>query len=139
MKEITLKAENTNLPVVTDFVEEYLENFDISMKSKIQLDVAIDEIFSNIANYAYKDSEEAGDVTVSIEVPQNSDYVIMIFKDNGNEFNPLESEDPDTTLSAEERQIGGLGIFMVKKTMDDVIYRYENGTNILTIKKNFNN
>ena len=57
--------------------------------------------------------------------------------DNGAEYDPLEKEDPDVTLSAEDRQIGGLGIFMVKKIMDEVDYRYENGKNVLTLRKNY--
>jgi len=136
MKEISLKAVTDNIPVVTDFVEEYLEKFNIPMKTKMQLDVAIDEIFSNIANYAYSEKGDAGDAIVSIEVSDTSDYVVITFKDSGKEFNPLIKEDPDVTLSVDERGIGGLGIYMVKKSMDDVNYEYTDGMNVLKIKKN---
>ena len=135
MKEITVLADNKNLPKVMEFVEGCLEEFDIPTKTKIQLDVAIDEIFSNIANYAYKGGQ--GEATVIVEIPDDENYILIEFKDSGKEFNPLEAKDPDITLSAEEREIGGLGILMVKKSMDNISYEYANGMNILKIKKNY--
>ena len=98
----------------------------------MQVNVAIDELFSNIAYYAY---EAEGDATVRVEIIEESMEIVLTFLDNGIPYNPLEKEDPDTTLSAEEREIGGLGIFMVKKTMDDVKYEYKDGQNILKIVK----
>ena len=97
-------------------------------------DIAIDEVFSNITHYAYHPS--VGSATVKIEVIEEPMSVVITFIDGGTPYNPLEKEDPDITLSAEEREIGGLGIFMVKKSMDSIDYEYKDGQNILRIKKN---
>ena len=135
LKEITLEATVANIDVVTDFVNEELEALDCPMKPQMQIDVAIDELFGNIARYAY--DPKIGSATVRIEVQEEPLAVIITFIDNGRPFDPLsEIEDPDITLSAEERQIGGLGVFLVKKTMDAVSYEYKDGKNILTIMKN---
>ncbi len=133
--EITVEATVENVSKVTDFVNDILERYECPMKAEIQIDVAIDELFSNIANYAY--SNGIGDATVKVEIVENPLAVIITFVDAGIPYNPLEHEDPDVTLSADEREVGGLGIFIVKRTMDDVLYEYKNGQNILTIKKNF--
>ncbi len=103
------------------------------MKIQMQIDVAVEEIFVNIANYAYGTGE--GPATVRINVDNQNKIVDITFIDNGVPYDPLAKEDPDITLSAQERQIGGLGIFMVKKSMDDVTYEYRDGHNILTLKK----
>lgn len=134
MKEITVDAVVDNVATVTSFIDEQLEALDCPMKAQMQIDIAIDELFSNIAYYAY--SPTVGKATVRFEVNENPLSITITFLDNGVPYNPLEKEDPDTTLSAEEREIGGLGIFMVKKTMDSIDYKYDNGQNILTIKKN---
>lgn len=133
MKEIELAAAISNIVDVTAFVDEQLEANDCSMKAQTQIDVAIDEIFSNVALYGYPEGE--GRVKVSVDFPDGEAKVVISFEDNGLPFNPLEKADPDITLSAEERGIGGLGIFMVKKTMDDVRYEYKDNKNILTIEK----
>lgn len=133
MKEITIKSEINNVSVVTQMVEEYLEEHDVSPKVIVQFNIAIDELFSNICYYAYK---EPGDVTVAVDITDEPRAVELVFCDGGIPYNPLEKEDPDVTLSAEERQIGGLGIFMVKKSMDQMIYSYEDGKNILRLVKN---
>lgn len=138
MDELTVKALVENLDTVTDFVNERLEAADSSMKAQMQIDVALDELFSNIAYYAY--GEETGMVTVQMEIFVDEDdgskkKARITFVDSGVQFNPLEKEDPDVTLSADERGIGGLGIFMVKKTMDDVTYEYSEGKNRLTLLK----
>lgn len=133
MKELTLEATVENLNAVTDFVNEQLELYDCPMKAQMQIDVAIDELFSNIAHYAY--NPNVGPATVRVEVAEDPLSVIITFIDNGVPYDPLAKADPDITLSAEERGIGGLGIFMVKKTMDDVTYEYKDGQNILKIKK----
>lgn len=135
MKEITLEATVENLDRVTDFVNEQLEKIGCSFKAIAQIDVAIDELFSNIAFYAYR--PDVGPATVQIDIEEDPVSVVITFMDHGVPFNPLKKPDPDTTLSAEDRQIGGLGIFMVKKTMDAVKYEYRDGKNILTIQKNF--
>lgn len=134
MKELTLEAKVENVPVVTDFVNEQLEAHGCSMKAQMQIDIAIDELFSNIAFYAY--NPEVGTATVRVEITEDPLSVVVTFIDHGQPYDPLKKEDPDTTLSAEERQIGGLGIYMVKKSMDQVAYEYKDGQNILTIKKN---
>ena len=128
MKELILAATVENIEVVTDFVNEQLEELDCPMKVQMQIDIAIDELFGNIAHYAY--NPEVGDATVRVEV-----IVVITFIDSGVPYDPLAKEDPDTTLSAEDRQIGGLGIYMVKKSMDDITYEYKDGQNILAIKK----
>lgn len=134
MKELTVDAAVENIEVVTDFVNEELEKLDCPVKARRQIDVAIDELFGNIARYAY--SPDVGKATVRFSVEENPLEVTITFVDNGVPFNPLEKSNPDTHLSAEERPIGGLGIFLVKKSMDLVEYEYKNGQNILKIKKN---
>ena len=133
MKELTVAATVENIETVTDFVNEQLEALACPRKTQMQLDVAIDELFSNIAYYAYK--PEIGEATVRVEVTEDPLAVIITFIDNGVPYDPLAKADPDTTLSAEERDIGGLGIFMVKKSMDEITYEYKDGQNILKIKK----
>ena len=134
MKELNIAATVENIEAVTDFVNEQLEAIDCSMKTQMQIDIAIDELFSNIAHYAY--NPEVGDATVRVEVTEDPLAVVITFIDKGVPYDPLAKADPDTTLSAEERKIGGLGIYMVKKSMDDVTYEYKDGQNILAIKKN---
>ena len=133
--EITLDAIKNNIDPLTARIDSILEANDCSTKSKIQIDVAVDEIFSNIANYAYL--EDGGTATIIADVYENDGekYFKLIFKDGGIPFNPLDRPDPDITLGVDERQIGGLGIFMVKKTMDSVTYEYVDGCNILTLVK----
>ena len=133
MKELTLAATLENIEAVTDFVNGALEAIDCPMKAQMQIDIAIDELFSNVARYAY--APDTGDVTVRVESSNDPPAVIITFVDKGVPYNPLDKEDPDTTLSAEDRQIGGLGIYMVKKSMDDISYEYKNGQNIVSIVK----
>ncbi|MBR4901360.1 MAG: ATP-binding protein [Victivallales bacterium] len=133
MKELTVDAAIENIPVVTAFVEEQLEQVGCPMKAQMQIDIAIDEIFSNIAQYAY--TPKTGKATVRVEVTENPMAVVITFIDNGIPYDPLAKADPNVSLPADERQIGGLGIFMVKKSMDEINYEYKNGQNILTIKK----
>ena len=134
MKELTIAATVENIETVTDFVNEQLEALDCPMKAQMQIDIAIDELFSNIARYAY--APNVGEATVRVEVTEDPLAVVITFIDNGVPYDPLAKADPNTTLSAEEREIGGLGIFMVKKTMDEIAYEYKDGQNILAIKKN---
>ena len=133
MKELTIAATIENIETVTDFVNEQLEAYDCPMKAQMQIDIAIDELFGNIAHYAY--NPEVGSATVRVEVVEEPLSVVITFIDNGVPYDPLKKEDPNTTLSADEREIGGLGICMVKKTMDDIIYEYKDGQNRLTIVK----
>lgn len=134
MKELTISATLENIETVTAFVDEQLEEMGCPMKAQMQIDIAIDELFSNIARYAY--NPDTGDATVCVEKCDNPTAAVITFIDRGKPYNPLAKDDPDTTLSAEEREIGGLGIFMVKKTMDHISYEYNNGQNVLQIKKN---
>ena len=134
MKELTITATVENIEVVTDFVNEQLEALDCPMKAQTQIDIAIDELFGNIAYYAY--NPEVGDATVRVEVTDDPLAVVITCIDQGVPYDPLAKEDPDTTLSADERKIGGLGIYMVKKSMDGITYEYKDGRNILKIQKN---
>ncbi len=134
MKELTVDATIENVAAVTAFVDEQLEQLDCPMKTQIQVDIAIDELFGNIANYAY--NLEIGVATVRIEVTEDPLAVVITFIDNGIPYDPLAKADPDVTLSAKKRQIGGLGIYIVKKSMDNISYEYKDGMNILTIRKN---
>ena len=134
MKELTLPATIENIETVIDFVNGQLEEIKCPLKAQMQIDIAIDELFGNIAHYAY--NPETGPATVRVEVTENPIAVVITFIDRGVPYDPLKKEDPDITLSAEERAIGGLGIFMVKKTMDEISYEYKDGKNILRIKKN---
>lgn len=134
MKEITVSATIENLEKVTEFVNEGLKTIECPLKAKAEIDIAIDELFSNIAHYAY--NPEIGKATIKFEVQEDPQAVIITFLDNGIPYDPLKRADPDTSLSLEERGIGGLGIFMVKKSMDSIEYEYKDGQNILKIKKN---
>ena len=133
MKEMTVPATVESIRPVTAFVNEQLEALDCPPRAQLQIEIAIDELFANIAHYAY--SPEVGDATVRVEVTQKPLAVIITFIDQGHPFDPLTAQDPDITLSADDRPIGGLGIYMVKKSMDEICYEYRNGQNILTIKK----
>ena len=134
MKELTLEATVPNIPLVTDFVDAELEALGCPPKAQIQIDIAIDELFGNIAQYAY--DPLTGPATVRVEVEKDPLAVIITFIDHGKPYDPLAGKDPDITLSAEDREVGGLGVFLVKKTMDDVSYEYKNGQNILKVRKN---
>ncbi|MBR3738564.1 MAG: SpoIIE family protein phosphatase [Eubacterium sp.] len=130
-KSLKIEATNDNLAKVAEFVDVFLEENGCGMKAQMQIDLSVEEIFVNIANYAYGD--ETGNAEIQLSKTGNA--VSIVFIDSGIPYNPLEKEDPDTTLSAEERKIGGLGIFLVKKNMNDVLYEYKNGQNILTLIK----
>ena len=134
MKELDINATIENVPTVVEFVDEQLEMLGCPMNAQIQIDIAIDELFSNIARYAY--NPEVGAATVRVEVVEDPMAVVVTFIDNGVPYDPLSREDPDVTLSADEREVGGLGIYLVKKSMDEVAYEYKDGQNILKIRKN---
>ena len=134
--EIEVEAVSQNLPKVMTFIEAHLDDIKCTMKEKMQISLAVEEIFVNIAHYAYY--PDKGTATVRIEVQGDPVTVMITFVDQGVPYDPLKSKEPDVTLSAEEREIGGLGIFMVRKSMDDVIYEYRDGSNILKLKKELN-
>jgi len=119
---------------VSSFIEEELEKLFCPMKTVMQIQLAAEEIFVNIAQYAYKGS--SGKMKLAI-FSDSSNSVSLRFSDHGTKFDPLQKQDPDISLNVNDREIGGLGIFMVKKTMDKVEYTYESDQNILTITKNF--
>lgn len=129
--ELTVEAVLDNLELVTSFVDERLEAVECPGKVQAKIHIAIDEIFSNIAHYAY--CPKTGMVTVQVEVVRDPLTLYITFIDQGIPYNPLSMPDPDISLPAEERRIGGLGIYMVRNSMDDVSYEYRNGKNILTI------
>jgi len=132
--KIVLDADDKELSRLNEFLEENLEKHDCPMDVLMQIQVAAEEIFVNIAHYGYPD--ESGKVQVTLDFEDDKpETMTLSFLDSGVPFNPLEREDPDVTASAEERGIGGLGIYMVKNTMDDVAYFYEGSKNVLTIKK----
>nr|WP_192926028.1 ATP-binding protein [Blautia sp. BIOML-A1] len=122
-----------NMNTVTAFVDDFLDQIACPMKSRIQINIVIDEIFGNICHYAYKDS--VGAVTVRVESGNTPKAVFLTFTDNGIPYNPLDTEDPDITSSSEERKIGGLGIYLVKKNMDEMKYEYVNQQNRLWMEK----
>ena len=133
VNEIVTEALTDNLPKVISFIEERLEKAGCPLKASMQICVAAEEIYVNIAHYAYS----SGKGNASVRVDITGDIATFTFTDSGVPFNPLEKKDPDVTLSASERQEGGLGIFMVKKTMDDVRYERRDGKNVLAFSKKF--
>jgi anti-sigma regulatory factor (Ser/Thr protein kinase) len=136
MKELIVEADRMNLPEVQMFIDEQLEEAGCPMLTQTTIDIAVEELFVNIASYAYGDGN--GNAVVQVTVHKEPLSVEITFIDSGVQYDPLAKADPDTTLSAKERKKGGLGIFMVKNTMDNVSYEYKDGKNILTIKKNLN-
>lgn len=136
MPTITLPATLEHMDTVIAFVDQQLEPYGCPMDVQFQIDVAVEEMYVNIAHYAYTDQK--GEASISCHVEEGTPCQVVIeLRDRGIPYNPLARQDPDVSLSAEERAIGGLGIYMVKKSMDQVEYRYENGYNILTLRKQF--
>ncbi len=145
MKKLTVAAKLEKLDDVLRFIDEVLEENGCSIKAQMQLDVAVEELFVNIAHYAYDlveghaeiELETGGEEIVPEELKAGDEgkWIRITLIDSGVPFNPLKKPDPDITLSAQERQIGGLGIFMVKKSMNHVVYDYRDGKNILSIYK----
>ncbi len=134
MKELKIEALIENLDQVLAFIDADLEEMGCGMKVQMQIDVAVEELFVNIASYAY--APETGEAIIAVECLQDPKRVEITFIDEGFEYDPVKKEDPDITLAAEERQIGGLGIYMVKKSMDNMEYQRKDGKNILKITKN---
>ena len=131
--ELTVEASEENLQTVIDFVDTRLVQIDCPPKAQMQMNLAVEEIFVNIASYAYAPNK--GKATVRVEVTDDPVTVSITFMDRGVPYDPLKKSDPDVTADADARAIGGLGIFLTKKVMDDVIYEYRDGQNILTLKK----
>ena len=135
MRELTVPATINNVETVTDFVNGQLEEAGCPVKTQMQLDVAIDELFSNIAHYAYDPG--SGMATVQVDLEEDPPAAIVTFLDQGRPYNPLAKEDPDVSLAARDRPTGGLGIFLVKRIMDDVNYEYRDVYNVLRIRKKY--
>jgi anti-sigma regulatory factor (Ser/Thr protein kinase) len=131
VKKLTVEALKENLDTVIDFVNGFLEEAGCTMKFQMQVDLCVEEMFVNIASYAYG----SGKGDAEIDISQTGEEISITLIDSGKPYNPLEKEDPDVSLSALDREIGGLGIFLVKKTMDSVSYEYTDGKNIFTMAK----
>jgi len=128
---VTLDATLENVATAIDFVSDKTKSLPFAHKEQYHIEMAVDEIISNVARYAYE--KRTG--TVDIMVHTDNKGLTITVSDSGIPYNPLEKDDPDVTLSADERGIGGYGIFLVKKMMDEVAYRFEDGKNILTMRK----
>lgn len=131
---MVLESKKSNLEKVLFEIENILNNHEASIKLIFQIELIIEEIFVNIVEYAY---EDVGEVTIKYGVCDNPLRFKIVFVDNGIKFNPLELDSPDTSLNIDERDIGGLGVFLVRKNVDNIDYKYENNQNILTIEKLF--
>lgn len=134
-QEMTVRADIRNIPSVTAFVDRQLEEAGCPRRAKVKIDIAVDELMSNIARYAY--APGSGPVTVKVEIFRDPDSAVLTFADHGVPFNPLDKAPPDTELSLEEREYGGLGIHLVRRSMDGMSYKYRDGENILKIEKKF--
>ena len=132
MQSKTFAAKRENLLEINAFLEGILEGYNFDMKKQMQLALAVEELFTNVADYAYGDKE--GDVEVQVGLDDEG-YVFISIINGGEQFNPWEKEDPDVNLPPEDRQIGGLGIYMVKQNIDKYAYEYKDGKNIVTIYK----
>ncbi len=132
MQSKTFAAKRENLLEINAFLEGILEGYNFDMKKQMQLALAVEELFTNVADYAYGDKE--GDVEVKVGLDDDG-YVFISLINGGEQFNPWEKEDPDVKLPPEDRQIGGLGIYMVKQNIDKYDYEYKDGKNIVTIYK----
>ncbi len=135
MNKITVKATQGELVQVLNFIGKELGRHGIAPKARLQVMIAVEEIYINIVSYAYTVS--VGEVECSFT--KESDSITITFIDSGTPYNPLEKKNPDTTLASEDREIGGLGIYIVKKSMDKVLYEFKNDKNRLTIIKNIVN
>lgn len=135
INRLTVEAAIGNMEQVTGIIEEQLDAAGCPMKIIMKILVCVEEAYVNIANYAYGESKGLCTVEIETGSKDETSYVRIQLRDSGKPFNPLEQEDPDITLSADDREIGGLGIFMVKNIMDKVDYTYEVNENILTMEK----
>ena len=135
MAEKTFNAALDQLDDVLGFVDGQLDEIACPMKSRMQVQIAVEEIFVNIASYAY--APETGEMQIDYQLSDDSKTFTVVIADKGKEFNPLEREDPDINAPLEEREIGGLGLFLVKKTMDEVKYERIDNKNVLMLKKRF--
>ena len=129
--EKVFEAKVDNMHDVLSFIDEQLEMHGASMKAQMTIDIAVEEMYTNVANYAY--GEDVGKCMIAVWFIDEDAYIQLV--DSGMEFNPLNKKDPDVTLNAEDRDIGGLGIYMVKKSMDECAYQRIDGLNIFVMRK----
>ena len=133
IKKLVLEAKVENLVAVNEFVDEILQPLNCSMKIQMQLELAVEEIFVNIANYAY--GESTGKAFITGRILENPLRLELVFMDEGTPYNPLARTDPDLEQKMEDRAIGGLGIYLVKKNVEEITYSYQEGKNVLTLCK----
>lgn len=131
-QKLTLHNDITEVPTLGEFVEQVAEQLGYNMTDSMNMNLALEEAVVNVMNYAYPEGT-IGDIL--IEAATTETQLVFTIKDSGTPFDPTQVEDPDITLSIEDRPIGGLGIFLVKQLMDSVTYNYTDGFNILTLKK----
>jgi len=131
MKKITIPAKIENLPQAIDFINQQLKPFEPISQAQLQLELAVEEVYVNIAKYAYEPGE--GKVFISCEIDENPLQATVQFTDSGIPYNPIDNKAPD--MKSREKEVGGLGIFLIKKNVDDISYQYQDGKNILTIRK----
>ena len=132
---ITLEATVRNLPLIMAFLGERLDAWGCPMRKRMAIELAVEEVYVNIANYAYAPGSGEATMRVELETSDAARTIVITFIDQGIPYDPLAREDPDVTLPTGKRRIGGLGIFLVKQQMDDVAYEYRDGSNVLTLKK----
>ncbi len=138
MRELKIEATIENLSKVFTFLQESLEHCDAPPKVKRQIKLCVEEIYMNITHYAY--NPETGIAKIGVELKDDSkdqERIVISFADKGKPYDPLAKQDPDINLSLDDRPIGGLGIYLVKTTMDNVAYEHKDGQNVLTIEKDF--
>ena len=133
MRELTTEAVTENLQSVMDFVNDSLSDKGCSAKTLYQMELVLEEIFIHIASYAYEGDERP--VVLSIDFEEEPLAAVVTFKDKGAPYNPLSRDDPNLALKLENREIGGLGIFLVKKNVDAIWYEHVNGENVLSFRK----
>lgn len=134
MEELSISAEVKNLPGVISFIRRQLEAVGCGEMEMLQMELTAEEVFVNIASYAY--DPEVGPATVRVETEEHPPSVVVSFTDQGRPYNPLMRKDPNIHLPVSQRRRGGLGVYLVKQYMDDVDYQYRDGRNILTMRKN---
>ena len=133
MYKWTLDATIENVETITGLIDEKLEEAGASMKAEMQINIVIEEIYSNIAKYGYASGK--GDATVTLDILQDPLRAEITFINSGEPYDPLAQEDPDIHAALDDRPMGGLGILIIKKTMDDVSYEFKDKQNILTVVK----
>ena len=133
MNQLRINADIDCLDEVTEFIDEQLEEAGFPVTTIMHIELCVEEIFTNISNYAYDDGN--GTVEITFEQLSDPERVRIIFSDSGTPFDPLSTAEPDTSNALTNDKIGGFGIFIVKQNMDGISYSYEHGCNILTIEK----